>query len=368
MGAEVVDELSHRQRCALRRRIERRELEFDARLEGPDDDAARRVLVRGERLAERDTDPRCHEGTGDLRQRRLDALDPVDAVLGEHAVDAEARQAGTAERDETLALEVFWPEPRLAGESMPVRQDRDIGRLGHEFGPDGDMFERGLGEAQVALTVDYPGHDRVRHQAGEHEIEPRPLGGELSGEAREEAVGDRRQGGNAQETGAPRPKLGRRPGDVFQAHEGALQNLGDALRDSYLLVEGLEGSGFNDTLLGDLGANAISGGAGNDRIEGLGGNDTLSGGLGNDHLTGGEGADTFIFGSGQDTIMDFTHGVDRIALDATLWDTPPPDLADLLATAMVTETGLFMDLGAGATLDIAGIFDASLLVDDIVFL
>ena len=145
-------------------------------------------------------------------------------------------------------------------------------------------------------------------------------------------------------------------------------NLGDALRDTYLSVEGFEGSGFNDTLLGDVGANLIGGGAGNDRIEGRGGNDTLSGGLGNDLLTGGEGADTFIFGSGRDKVMDFADGVDRIALDTNLWDTARPDLADILATAVVTETGLFMDLGDGATLDIAGIFDASLLVDDIVFL
>ena len=145
-------------------------------------------------------------------------------------------------------------------------------------------------------------------------------------------------------------------------------NLGDALRDSYLAVEGLEGSGFNDTLRGDAGANRIGGGAGHDWLEGRGGDDTLAGGAGNDMLTGGEGADTFIFTGGQDRITDFQDGADQIVLDAGLWEGAPPDVADLLATAVVTETGLMLDLGQGATLDIRGIFDASLLVDDIMFL
>jgi Ca2+-binding RTX toxin-like protein len=145
-------------------------------------------------------------------------------------------------------------------------------------------------------------------------------------------------------------------------------NLGDALRDSYLSVEGLEGSRFNDTLSGDAAANLIGGGAGHDWLEGRGGNDTLAGGAGNDLLTGGDGADTFIFAGGQDRIMDFQDGTDQIVLDADLWTGAPPDVADLLATAMVTETGLLLDLGQGATLDIRGIFDASLLVDDIMFL
>ena len=54
-------------------------------------------------------------------------------------------------------------------------------------------------------------------------------------------------------------------------------NLGDARGDVLVGIEGLEGSGFADTLLGDGWANGLWGGAGHDRLEGRAGNDTLMG-------------------------------------------------------------------------------------------
>jgi hypothetical protein len=50
-----------------------------------------------------------------------------------------------------------------------------------------------------------------------------------------------------------------------------------------------------------------------------------------------------------------------------LWSGPPPSIASILAGAEVTLTGLHLDFGLGNTLDIAGIFNANLLSDDILF-
>lgn len=93
-----------------------------------------------------------------------------------------------------------------------------------------------------------------------------------------------------------------------------------------------EGSGYGPDIVGDAGANQISGtargediygAAGNDRLSGLGGDDEIFGGRGSDTLDGGEGvnyligdrdADTFVFNGGNATtwIEDFSQeGADR---------------------------------------------------------
>jgi len=154
---------------------------------------------------------------------------------------------------------------------------------------------------------------------------------------------------------------------------------GTAEGDTYLNIEGLYGSQFNDNLTGDANDNTISGldgddfidgGAGNDRLVGAAGDDmlfggdgddiliaqegtdTLDGGSGADRLIGGTdadiiiggadndlllgqgGADTFIFGDahGADRIVDFEQGVDIIEFDGTSGIT---DFGDLT----ITQTG-----------------------------
>lgn len=80
-------------------------------------------------------------------------------------------------------------------------------------------------------------------------------------------------------------------------------NTGDAAGDSYILIDGLAGSKFNDKLTGDGGGNIINGG------------------LGNDTLAGGAGADAFVFSTALnaatnvDTITDFNAAADVMWID-----------------------------------------------------
>jgi Ca2+-binding RTX toxin-like protein len=66
-------------------------------------------------------------------------------------------------------------------------------------------------------------------------------------------------------------------------------------------------------LIGDGGANVLTGGGGNDLLRGKDGADTLIGGGGDDNMNGGAGRDTFVFGHdfGNDTIVRF-EGKDHL--------------------------------------------------------
>ncbi|WP_112313050.1 Hint domain-containing protein [Pseudogemmobacter bohemicus] len=85
---------------------------------------------------------------------------------------------------------------------------------------------------------------------------------------------------------------------------------GHAAGDTFAGVDGLIGSGYNDTLIGydgmgtgaDAYTNHISGGMGNDHIEGLSGDDSLYGGGDNDTVYGGIGNDTVEGGDGNDSV------------------------------------------------------------------
>lgn len=72
---------------------------------------------------------------------------------------------------------------------------------------------------------------------------------------------------------------------VIASLDNAAINTGDALGDTYVQIQNLVGSNFNDTLIGDANDNTINGGVGDDLLEGMAGNDTLNGGIGTDTAT-----------------------------------------------------------------------------------
>jgi Ca2+-binding RTX toxin-like protein len=76
---------------------------------------------------------------------------------------------------------------------------------------------------------------------------------------------------------------------------GGTPGTGDAAGDTFVSIENIVGSRFDDTLIGNAGNNYISGGAGDDRITGGGGTDWFAGGAGADWLIG-DGNDGISYG------------------------------------------------------------------------
>lgn len=103
-------------------------------------------------------------------------------------------------------------------------------------------------------------------------------------------------------------------------------NTGDALGDTYINIQNLSGSAFNDTLTGDANNNILIGGAGNDSIVGGSGTDALHGGDGNDNLSDDNtGAGIIDAGAGNDVItltsVDGTNDVvsGGSGIDTLVW-------------------------------------------------
>ena len=83
--------------------------------------------------------------------------------------------------------------------------------------------------------------------------------------------------------------------------------------ETYSFIEEIQGSIFNDTLIGGSLDNRLGGGDGNDQIDGGAGNDGLRGAYGNDSLIGGVGDDYMEPGAGDDTVRGGGAGWDTVA-------------------------------------------------------
>jgi Ca2+-binding RTX toxin-like protein len=154
---------------------------------------------------------------------------------------------------------------------------------------------------------------------------------------------------------------------------------GEAAGDSFVSIESLTGSDFNDTLSWDDNANILFGGAGDDTLSGNGGADwllagdgadTLNGGAGNDILIGYGGGDTFVFatGSGADRIVEFGSGagdndVIRLSGFGAAFDT----FAEVSAVGSQSGADAVFNFGGGDTLTLQNVTLASLASGDFLF-
>ncbi len=126
--------------------------------------------------------------------------------------------------------------------------------------------------------------------------------------------------------------------------------------DTFVGVNNVFGTNFNDTILGSSANEFLDGGNGNDTLNGFGGSDSL---------TGEGGADTFNYadGGGADTITDFnraqgdTIDVRGVAGIATF--------ADIQSRATVSAGNTVIDFGGGNTLTLIAV--TSLLQSDFIF-
>ena len=91
-------------------------------------------------------------------------------------------------------------------------------------------------------------------------------------------------------------------GVLVRLDEAGAVRYGDAEGDTLIDIEGLAGSVYNDTLVGDGGENMLIGGPGADDLDGGADADYLYGGAGADYLDGGAGADELDGGAGADVL------------------------------------------------------------------
>ena len=128
----------------------------------------------------------------------------------------------------------------------------------------------------------------------------------------------------------------------------------------------IHGGEDDDDIQGNVGDDSLFGGAGHDTLFGNPGADRLEGGPGSDILHGGLGADVFVFDAGTDRVLDFTYGLDTLALSDDLWGGQILTTNQVLAMATRRGGDIVFDFGVDALLILDGKTDIDRLADDLI--
>jgi serralysin len=152
-------------------------------------------------------------------------------------------------------------------------------------------------------------------------------------------------------------------GDRRSLIENATGGSGDDSITGNVVANALTGGDGDDTLSGLKGADVLSGGAGADQLDGGEGKDVIDGGSGDDVLTGGLHSDIFHFAAsaGVDTVTDFVNGVDKLSIDIAGFD-----LDAAAAGAVQTGIDLVISLGSEGSIILVNFDKADLGPEDFV--
>ena len=107
-------------------------------------------------------------------------------------------------------------------------------------------------------------------------------------------------------------------GDVFAGRQTIIyaDSSGNIQTAEVSDIENLHGSNYDDMLVGDAGANELSGSWGNDVLDGREGDDLLEGGSGADLLSGGPGEDIASYSNSEERVIVYLYNSTALGGDA----------------------------------------------------
>jgi len=257
----------------------------------------------------------------------VDGADGYDTVSYRHSFDGVSIGIGQQAGPDVTLLNV----EKVIGTSFDDRFTANVAGVTLEGGRGDDVYIINSAGVSIVETDLFGGTDHVYTSLSSMHMDPFIENMTYTGTA--DFTGYGNDGNNVIVSGAGNDVLsGGAGGDRFEggagidivSYEDSTEGLsaslnwgaqsGIALYDTFIDIEGLRGSHFNDVLEGDSGDNILEGGAGDDVIHGGAGADILYGGLAsgldgegpqNDSLFGGEGDDTYVVNTvGLVTIQD----------------------------------------------------------------